>query len=202
MKKIYFVLALLSLFFLAGCMNPAVTTIDGHAYWIYYDEFNSTADAYTQFNWVNGEILSSLGDEKRNIQINYHKRFSLKEESTLITLALTYNNSSWLFIERGKSLIFLLDGTERIEVASEKGSIGNRTVVSGEEISEGAVYPVKMAFFEKIINAKKVKVRIKGENSYIDTVFTKENFDKTKWFYEDVLKKDLKEKVVSLGLLN
>jgi len=80
--------------------------------------------------------------------------------------------ASWLFIQRGESLILLVDG-ERIGFEGE-GSIDHRNVYSGN-IEEKAWYDISRHNLEKIANAYNVEVKIIGSEYYVQRQFSEKN---------------------------
>lgn len=88
-------------------------------------------------------------------------------------IEVVYNANVWLFIERGESLIFLIDG-QRVGLSGD-GSSGYRHVRYGGKVQEFAYYPVSRFLFEKLGMAQTVRVRLEGGKGYLEGSLTTEN---------------------------
>lgn len=95
-------------------------------------------------------------------------------------LNVLYLGSEWVFIERGESLILLIDG-QRVPV-SGSGSLAHREVHSGSMVEEAASYPVPASLLRQIAGAREVRVRIVGSRQNLDRHFTAENLARFREF--------------------
>lgn len=131
-----------------------------------YDEFTKTERVRMKSNSLKTDnTISGIP----YLELNLCK---LKRQNTIkFYIHIYYANSDWLFIEEGKSLIFLIDDN-KYELYGT-GSSGYRNVYTGpygHGIYEEAYYDCNINFIHHIINAKIVKVRLNG-SSYVSSTF-------------------------------
>ncbi len=87
----------------------------------------------------------------------------------------------YLDIPFGQTLTLLLDGQPMPITGS--GSINTREM-KGNFVDEMALYEVTKAQLQKIATAKKVQVRVKGNNGLIDREFGPKNYEKFRLFVQ------------------
>lgn len=150
-----------------------------------YDEFEGYTAIYMLNNTLGG---SGLYIDSGNVDLNVQK-FVSKEGSVTYCLMADYTEFSdgarCLFIENGESLVLLVDG-KRVGLTGD-GSWNNRRVLYGCSITEAAWYPITPEMIRMISNAKEVKVKLIGSNSFVQRYFTQTNFNNFKKFVESYL---------------
>ncbi|MGK9477902.1 hypothetical protein [Melioribacter sp. OK-6-Me] len=100
-----------------------------------------------------------------------------------------YTDKDWLFIREGASLILLIDG-DRVEL-NGYGSNNHREVVegyTGPVIKEIAIYEASKELFEKISNAKVVKLKIRGAARSIERELSSKHINNIMMFVRDYVK--------------
>lgn len=150
-----------------------------------YDEF----EGYTVVRMVNNDLGGrGLYLDTGFVYLNVQKLVS-KEGRVSYCLIAEYTDfsdcASWLFIESGESLVLLVDG-KRVGLTGD-GSWNNRNVLYGGSISETAWYPINPEIIRMISNAKEVKVKLIGSNSFVQRYFTQTNFNNFRKFVESYL---------------
>jgi hypothetical protein len=149
-----------------------------------YDQFKGDTTVRMSYNDLGGSNMS-LGTCA--ICLNIQKVIS-KEGCESYSLIAEYvkwvSYPKWLFIKSGESLVLLIDG-KRIGLTGE-GSENHREVVGGN-IIETAWYPVSAELIRTISNAKEVKVKLIGSNSFVERYFVQRNFNNFKKFVESYL---------------
>jgi len=141
---------------------------------------NDAFDGYTINQMTYNYLVSNSGIVELNI-----KRLQTKDGRISYYLVVEYQNSDWLFIEGGESLILLVDG-ERIGFKGD-GSLQSRNVGSSGWIDEKAVYDINPKILNQIANAKEVKVKIIGNQYYIECKFTEQSFQNFKKFIAEYI---------------
>jgi hypothetical protein len=84
-----------------------------------------------------------------------------------------YSWAGWLFIQKGESLVFNVDGTV-ITLNSQLGSV-NREIHSGSNVEEYAVYDMDKAKLSKIANGKVVIGKVIGKEMQLEFEVSKKN---------------------------
>jgi len=178
MSKILFSFMLIVL--LSGCasmsasLNYRVRTIQ--------DEFDGYTINRMEHNMLGGGSLLSYTTIWLNTQ-----RYQSKEGNVSYSLIAEYVSPDWLFIERGESLILLVDG-QRMGLVGD-GSWNHRNVGYGRMVSEKSWYNITLEDLQKIANAKEVKVKIIGSQYYAERCFTDANFKNLKRFIMEYAQK-------------
>jgi len=117
---------------------------------------------------------------------NYKMDFDFlvyKKDKKSLGLTIVYTAEDWLFAD--EALIFI-DGRK---IPLKQASRPSRDVLHGGIISETLSAELSDNLAKKIINAKKVSVRISGDKGYKDGEFVAQNFYNLKRFYEEEIKK-------------
>lgn len=133
------------------------------------DEF----DGYTIHRMQNNTLAGGgLMDAETKVNLSPQK-FIGSEGSISYSLIVDYYAESWLFIESGESLVLLVDG-ERMGFSGD-GSSGFREVLYGASINEKAWYDITRDELERISTAKEVKVKVTGQNYFVERHFATRN---------------------------
>lgn len=174
MKKLLLMFALVVI---VGC---SVTEVTYHAK-LEKDEFDGWEKVTTCCNFLPASTGKdkTIFDGEATISID-PMRFTSKTGNIIYSIKVHYGSKSWIFIESGESLIFLID-SERVSLTGE-GSLRNRDVVYAGVIHETAYYDVDRSFLEKIANAKTVKMKLIGSRYYTERPFKPENQNNFKKF--------------------
>ena len=138
------------------------------------DEFTGAA-----YDLMDNNVLGGGGFADARVELN-PQRFTPKGGSPTYQVFVQYEWSSWMFIEDGPSLVFLIDG-ERVEVRGP-GSRGDRDVWEGGKVRETAMYQVSFALLERLAEGSEVKVRVVGSEFNMDREFTATNFERFRDF--------------------
>ena len=80
------------------------------------------------------------------------------------------SEDGWVFINRGESLVLLVDG-KKMAFNSPEGSFPHRKVGVGKRITEIAFYPITNEQIRKISNAENVRVKVYGSNRTLERAF-------------------------------
>ena len=161
------IVAVLLLGLVCGCSSYHVRTTR--------DEFNGDTSNWMLMNRLAG---GALLDVDTGLELN-PARFIVKNK-TLYVLTVAYSGKDWIFIDKGESLVLLVD-SQRLGFSGE-GSLSSRNVHSGGSVLEQAIYEVSLKDLITIANATEVKVRVMGSSGLIDRHFKKANFKNFKKF--------------------
>lgn len=176
MKKLLILISMI--FILGSCVVPSsfVKTQT--------DEFTDSTKQRMESNRLKREgFFDTL-----TVSVNLQK---FKQENiTLYSVIVEYRDSGWLFIQKGKSLTFLLDNDQRIILSSDEGSLSRRNIVGHKysHVTEEAWYDITPKQIRKIAYANEVKVKIEGRTSYITREFCESNIENFRQFYEEYVK--------------
>ncbi len=149
-------------------MNCAPTT--GYVKTI-KDDFDNYVINRMQGNKVNAKGIRILELNAQKYQKNKLINYSL-----MVRLV----DGDWLFIRRGESLVFLVDG-ERIGLTG-KGSSKHREVLSGT-IVEKAWYTITPEQLKKIAFANSVKGKLTGSQYFTELSLSEDNIKNFRSFY-------------------
>jgi hypothetical protein len=141
----------------------------------FHDEFEGT----TTYIMTDVHIRPDSFFDPTDIGINPQK-IAHKDESVTYSILVNYDSDNWLFIEKGESLVMLVDG-ERIGFTGE-GSTQFRSVVSGGLITEMAFYLTDAKTIRKIANAEEVKIKLVGRQKATTAKFRKSHIKAYKKF--------------------
>ncbi|MBX3008634.1 MAG: hypothetical protein KF816_11495 [Melioribacteraceae bacterium] len=95
-------------------------------------------------------------------------------------------DDEWLFIDEGETLILLIDG-ERVRCKGY-GSHKNRQTLEGGAIRETAVFEASIELFNRIANAKVVKIKLVGQSKDIIRELDEDNIENYRKFVEELTK--------------
>jgi len=140
----------------------------------YIDEFdNYKIDRMTENQISLTMPAGGLGSyEKFHLKM---QRFKSENGKASYSLIVDYIGEDWFFIERGESLILLVDG-ERISFNTLDGSAGNSEVLSGGTVRERAIYSyIPYRTFKKIAQASVIKIKILGSKKFVTGYATIQN---------------------------
>jgi uncharacterized beta-barrel protein YwiB (DUF1934 family) len=104
-------------------------------------------------------------------------------EKSSYYLEVTYlatTEVGYLDIPFGQTLTLILDGQPMPIVGS--GSLNMRKTVKDNLVREVALYEVTRAQLQKIASAKRVQVKIRGNNGLIEREFGPSNYEKFRLF--------------------
>lgn len=144
-----------------------------------YDEFTQCTTDRIHYNELAGGLLG-IGS---HVMLNA-ERITTKDGVSQYFLTAEYRGDRWLFIQPGKSLMLLIDG-ERFDFV--RRSIG-RYVISYRLVEESASYDITPELLHKIAYAKKITMRLIGDNTYCERYFKSRNFKLFREFYEKYVK--------------
>lgn len=151
------------------------------------DEF----DGYTINRMIGNELGGGFLDLGTTLYLN-PERYVAKNGQISYSLRVGFLAHNWLFIERGESLILLVDG-ERMGFRG-KGSWSHRDIgILHGTITEKAWYNVTPEQLKKIAYANSVKVKVVGSQHHIKRGFTKENFSNFRRFCKEYIESYGKE---------
>jgi len=169
MKKILIVFTVILIAFLfTSCATMQYEVIKK------YDKFNGLTTQSMNHNFMESDKFIG-GRYAFDIA-----RFSDKEHLPVYILYIDYIGSDWVFISKGESLVMLLDGKKLIFTGD--GSFENRHVYSGT-VHEIASYNITKDDLFDIVNAKKIDVRVYGDDYNADLYFSNENKKRINDFY-------------------
>lgn len=143
----------------------------------YTDEFEGwTSDAL-----YGNKLGGSSPSEK--VDLNIMRVRETDTSSFKYQLIVCYQGHDWMFIQEGKSLLFLIDGKKM--VFEGKGSQSSRDMSDGHVNELANYHDVDYDSLLLIANAKEVKVRIVGGKKDCDRFFNQQNFHIFKRFLTD-----------------
>lgn len=119
------------------------------------------------------------------------KSEDLKADSTSYFLRFNYFAKKWIFINKGESLIILLNGKDRIAFNSIEGSEGQRNMQSNyfnALIAESANYSVSLDMINRIFYSDTIEFYITGNAGTIAGNFSEQNILNCRRFIEEYLK--------------
>lgn len=171
MKNIFVIL--IAGFFAGGCATtpiPDVTThydpITGYRTDLIPENLLETQQPSRELLWLNASrVFRNWADFDYFLEVHYE---ALPEPG-------------WLHIKPGKSLVVTADGQEL--QFDGRGSLNTRRTRRGN-VSEDAIYRVEPAQLRAIARAKKVRVRVVGENGVVEREFGPVNFERFRKFVE------------------
>lgn len=164
-------------------LTSCSSLIPPHNYYgviIQRDDFNSNTIYRMHGNTLAGG--SSWGGTGVNINLQL---MVTDNGDSLLNIIAVYASMSWIFIQRGESLILLVDG-ERIAFSGE-GSAAHRDVLTGAVVLEKAWYDITKEQINMILNAKEVRVKLTGRTLFIERHFGNNNTLRFKQFVDQYL---------------
>jgi len=173
MRKYFYFIIILNVFcaYYSSSIETIRNEFDG--YTIYRKEYNILSSDNISSSLFGGTV--SLGLQKLEFDKNKY------DGIVAYSLILSYQHTDCIFIEKGESLILLIDG-ERLGFEGD-GSRNNRDVRYGGDIKEIAWYYITPEQIKMIMNAKEVKVRIRGSQYFAERHFNSNNFEIFRYFY-------------------
>lgn len=136
-----------------------------------------------KINQLKGNVLKTKTYGAPNIALNV-QRFEQRKD-ILYSIVIHYSGREWLLIDSGETLIFNIDGEEII--LRGKGSGLERNVYYKGVVSEIAYYDIRPEFLKKIFKAKKVELKVIGENIIEYRFLSKRNKKNIKQFYKEYI---------------
>jgi len=169
MKKVLIVFTIiLTAFLAASCSTLQYEVINK------YDKFNGLTTQSMNHNFMESDKFIG-GRYAFDIA-----RFSDKEHLPFYILFIDYIGSDWVFISKGESLVMLLDG-KKLTFTGD-GGFEDRHVYDGT-VQEIASYKITQNDLFDIVNAKKIEVRVYGDDYNADLYFSAENKKRVNDFY-------------------
>ncbi|MBV6421699.1 MAG: hypothetical protein DAHOPDDO_02980 [Ignavibacteriaceae bacterium] len=181
MEKQFLVLVFV-VFAIVGC-----GTMNYYSYDIEHktDEF----DGYTLDRMTGNYIKDSdLLNIKNSVWLNA-QRYISKDGQKLYSLIVQYWDTDWLFINKGETLVLLIDGS-RFGFSGE-GSSDHRDVTTGMQgavIKEMSWYDVPPDILQKISQANIVKIKVVGSTRDVTRELSSENISNFKRFVNEFVK--------------
>ena len=174
MKKILTALPLCLFFGACAIKTPDVTT--------YRDDISGLSTDLLSEN-----LLDTKAPTREMIWLNASRIFKNQREfSYYLEVHYAANaETGYLDIRPGQTLVLNVDGQE-LKFYSN-GSFNTRKVRK-EILGEDAVYEVTGEAMRMIADAKKVKVRVTGQNGLVEREFAPENFERFKKFVSSFVK--------------
>ena len=182
------ILFLVVVFVLSGCASTTKQLDLG--YILNQDEFKGTKRySIPSPGSLDGEGAFSLSRAYVDIFTD------VKEDKIATSLAIILHFESWVFINKGESLVLKVDD-ELIKFTSPSGSRYNRDLlkgvaaIGGGSIYEEAHYPITVEQIKQLAYAKKVEVRVYGSKGYVTREFNSDYFESIKAYYEKFILKN------------
>lgn len=160
--------AICAVVLLNGCFYAVTTTTD---------DFSQTT-----MTGMRNNRLPRLWSYPATVELNVYRHGPAAGLQSLLNLCLSWQAPTWLFIEKGESLIFLLDG-ERMALSGD-GSTGSRNVMSGGGVLEFAWYRITPQQLYRLARASKVRVKIRGSKGSPTPRFSEINQQRFRDFYD------------------
>lgn len=126
-----------------------------------------------------GNRLGCAELEDATLDLNIAQYIDKDQEASYELIAM-FRGETWMFIEKGPSLQFIVDGA-RIDLRGD-GSADRRMVTPEAHVMELASYGISLQALYSLAEAKTIKVRLVGAKSDIDGCFTLEDFQHFKDF--------------------
>lgn len=99
-----------------------------------------------------------------------------------------HDDTGWLFIAQGESLVFLLDGKERLALSTKDGSLQNRTTsleeIGGATVHEYALYQVTLKNIKQLAAANTADFAVYGERGRVERSMGQSQIEYYKEFLE------------------
>ena len=106
-------------------------------------------------------------------------------DTTTFSLMIVYSGNDYMFIRPGESLVFLIDG-KRFGLSGTGGELSPQAF-KRDVVSESARYDVTLEFLKKMIFAKYVWIKIKGDRFDLERFITESLFEKFRRFYREYM---------------
>jgi hypothetical protein len=180
MKKLIFSLMTL---LIVGCASKA----DFEQGFTYHEDSFTKKKTYSLPNLG---VLGGSSILKLDISLVYFNIFTIvnADGAIAITSEIKFEGPDWLFISSGESLSLLVDD-EMIKLNSPNGSLFNRRVGGGSLIKESAAYYINTDIIKKLAESKTVRVRLHGNEGYIEREFNDGNYQSIRSYYNNFIVK-------------
>jgi len=170
MKKSFLFLLIILTILVTGCGIDYKIVKD-------HDQFENRDKIYMKFN-----MLASYKSNDSNYFFDLYKSVAPDKAENYFIL-IRYIGKDWAFIKKGESLVLLVDG-QKVAFSGD-GSGAGRTITSAGVVSEVAAYQIDKREIASLCAAKKIDVRIYGDNYTSDCYFLPDNFERLNQFYHD-----------------
>ena len=168
MKRFLILLAALGL--IIGCETkpPATATT--------YDPITGTRTD------VSENLLQSEGTPREVVYLNMFREYrsARRADYYLEAFYMAPAEAGYLEIPPGQTLTITADG-DTLKF-NGNGSLNRRRAYKKDFVRETALYEIKKEDLQKLANAKKIKVQLRGNNGLVDRDFSAENFENLKAF--------------------
>jgi len=140
-------------------------------------------DNYTIHRMKGNQLVNSEFWDMYRFDIDLQK-FE-QEDRISYSLIARHVGTEWLFIEEGETLILLVDG-ERTGFSGD-GSSSHREVTDGGRVEEKAWYNISPGQIKQIIEAKEVRVKLKGKTWNREGIFRPSGIQAFRTFYTEYI---------------
>jgi hypothetical protein len=158
-----------------------ITCIAHNKYFVHVtkDDFDNSTQYLLKDNILSAEDKQEAHSNKIDLRI---ERFD-SPDTIIFNLMIVYSGSDYMFIRPGESLVFLVDG-KRFGFSGSGGELSPKGSKPGV-VSESACYDVTAEFLKKMIFAKYVWIKIKGDRFDLERFITESLFEKYRRFYRE-----------------
>lgn len=143
------------------------------------DDFDNSTQYLLKDNILSSKDKQESHSNKIDLRI---ERFD-SPNTIIFSLIIVYSGSDYMFIRPGESLVFLIDG-KRFGLSGTGGELSTIGSKSGV-VNESARYDVTPEFIKKMIFAKYVWIKVKGDRLDLERFITEKLFEKYKRFYRE-----------------
>ena len=149
----------------------------------------ATATAYDPITGARTDVSENLlqveGTPREVVYLNMFREYRSRRQSDYYFEAfyMAPKDAGYLEIPPGQTLTIAADG-DTLKFTGN-GSLNRRRESRAQKtdfVTETALYEVKKDDLQKLANAKKIKVQLRGNNGLVEREFVQENFDNLKAF--------------------
>jgi len=103
------------------------------------------------------------------------ERISARQGATHFRLVAVYEGEEWLFVQPGKTLEFELSESGQNFALFGEGSKENRKILAEKKLRETAFYEISPNNLQRLADAKKVTMKLRGDGFYVERTLTAGN---------------------------
>ena len=146
----------------------------------------ATATSYDPITGVRTDVsenlLASEGTPREVVYLNMFREYrnARRNDYYLEAFYMAPTDAGYLEIPPGQTLTLIAD-TDTMKFDGS-GSLNRRRAYRKDFVRETALYEVSKQDLQKLANAKKIKVQIRGNNGLVERDFSPENFENLKAF--------------------
>jgi len=131
---------------------------------------------------VSENLLQTEGTPREVVYLNMFREYRSRRQSDYYFEAfyMAPADAGYLEIPPGQTLTITADG-DTLKL-NGNGSLNRRREYKKDFVRETALYEVTKEDLQKLANAKKIKVQLRGNNGLVEREFAQENFDNLKAF--------------------